>query len=173
MRAPALVVTSLSVICLASIAGCDPEVTTVREEPIAEVGSSPTDAGGADVDADGEGGVPARVSFRRDIRPIIERPDGPPAGCRRCHYRALSSAQGFELGGLDLTTLGTLRKGGISSGRTIVVPGNPEASVIVQKLEGTYARGERMPKGLTPLSRGEIDLVRRWIAEGAEGADDE
>lgn len=172
MRAAALVLVSLSVMLLSSVAGCDPDVTTLREEPITEVSTSPRDAG-ADGDVDGGGGAPARVSFRRDIRPIIERPDGPPAGCRRCHYRALSTAQGFELGGLDLTTLGTLRRGGISSGRTIVVPGNPDASVIVQKLEGTYARGERMPKGLTPLSRGEIDLVRRWIAEGAEGADDE
>lgn len=172
MRAAALVLVSTSVMLLSSVAGCDPDVTTLREEPITEVSTSPRDAG-ADGEGDGEGGAPARVTFRRDIRPIIERSDGPPAGCRRCHYRALSTAQGFELGGLDLTTLGTLRRGGISSGRTIVVPGNPDASVIVQKLEGTYARGERMPKGLTPLSRGEIDLVRRWIAEGAEGADDE
>lgn len=168
MRAASIAIGSLSMVCLTSFAGCDPDVTMLRVEPVAEAGSGSGDAGG-----DADGAARQRVSFARDIRPIIERSDGPPAGCKRCHYRAMSAAQGFELGGLDLTTLGTLRMGGVSSGRTIVVRGDPDASVIVQKLEGTYARGERMPKGLTPLAREEIDLVRRWIAEGAEGADDE
>jgi len=48
-----------------------------------------------------------------------------------------------------------------------VSPGNPDASYLVQKIEGTAAVGERMPLGGPPLSQAQIDLVRGWIAAGA------
>lgn len=149
---------------LLALAACDPPVGAERADlpPVVAVPDAASEDGGL---------VP--VVFARDLRPILDRGDGPPAGCRRCHYRSSPSPQGFELGGLDLSSLGTLRRGGISSGTRIVVPGNPAASILVQKLEGTYARGARMPKDLTPLSPAEIALFRRWIAEGANGADDE
>ena len=113
------------------------------------------------------------MSFRRDVRPILERDDGPPAGCKRCHDPRSPAPQGYELGGLDLSSLGALRRGGHTTGRAIVVPGDPDRSALVAKLEGRYPRGARMPKDLTPLAPAEIALVRRWIAEGAEGEDDE
>ena len=113
------------------------------------------------------------VNFGRDIRPLMNRADSEPFGCKRCHYRNGDDPQGIELGGLEMTTLGDLRKGGVSSKRSIVVPGNPEASAIIQKLEGKYPRGARMPKDRTPWSAEELGLVRRWIAEGAVGADNE
>jgi hypothetical protein len=49
-----------------------------------------------------------------------------------------------------------------------VNPGNPNASYLVQKLEGTAAVGARMPANGPPfLPQDRIDLVRRWIAAGA------
>jgi hypothetical protein len=48
-----------------------------------------------------------------------------------------------------------------------VSPGNPDASYLVQKIEGTAAVGERMPLGGPPLPQAQIDLVRGWIAAGA------
>jgi hypothetical protein len=48
-----------------------------------------------------------------------------------------------------------------------VSPGNPDASYLVQKIEGTAAVGGRMPLGGPPLSQAQIDLVRGWIAAGA------
>ena len=49
-----------------------------------------------------------------------------------------------------------------------VNPGNPDASYIVQKIEGTAAVGVRMPADGPPyLPQDRIDLVRRWIAAGA------
>ena len=151
---------------LASL-GCDPSFGAERDTVDAAIALDP-DA--ALVRADG--GL-APVNFRREIRPILDRGDGPPAGCKRCHYPTSSAPQGYEIGGLDLSTLGALQKGGVSSGTRIVVAGDPSASILVQKLEGTYSRGARMPKDLTPLSTVEIALIRRWIAEGAAGADDE
>jgi hypothetical protein len=103
----------------------------------------------------------------------MDRPNGTPAGCKDCHYRGQATTQGIDLGGLDLTTLGALRKGGISSGSRIVVPGAPNDSALLQKLEGRYPRGVRMPKDRSIWTDAEIGLVRRWIAEGAQGADDE
>lgn len=48
-----------------------------------------------------------------------------------------------------------------------VSPGNPDASYLVQKIEGTAAVGGRMPLGGPPLSAANIALVREWIADGA------
>src|SRR6185295_12852577 len=97
------------------------------------------DAGGTDP------GVP--ISFAHDIRPLINRsgsdPSGP--GCSNCHYRGVGTQQGIIEGQFDLTTLGDLRKGGGTSHDTIIVPGNPEGSAIIQKLRGTYPQGSRMP----------------------------
>jgi hypothetical protein len=48
-----------------------------------------------------------------------------------------------------------------------VKPGDPAASYLIHKLEGTAGEGERMPAGLPPLPRTTIDVIRQWITEGA------
>ena len=49
-----------------------------------------------------------------------------------------------------------------------VNPGNPDASYLVQKIQGNAAVGSRMPANGPPfLSQTQIDLVRGWIAAGA------
>ena len=52
-------------------------------------------------------------------------------------------------------------------------PGDDSNSYLVQKIEGTAAVGGRMPLNSTPLSGANINLIRRWVAEGASnsGAD--
>lgn len=153
---------------LVAVASCgDPAVGALRSEPMT---AAPEAQSGTASDAGS--GVPP-VSFARDIRPLMSRGDAGPHGCMRCHYRSGQDPQGIELGGLDLTTLGDLRKGGVSSKQSIVVPGNPEASALLLKLQGRYPRGARMPKDRAPWSEAEIALVRRWIAEGARGTDDQ
>lgn len=154
----------LPMLAALAVMGCEPSVGA--ERPVLDAAVDVPDATLPD------GGLEP-VVFRRDLRPILARGDGPPAGCKRCHYPSSSAPQGFELGGLDLTTLGSLRRGGFTSGSRIVVPGDPAASILIQKLEGTYGRGARMPKDLTPLAPAEIALFARWIAEGATGTDDE
>lgn len=154
----------LPVLAVIAAMGCEPSVGA--ERPVVDAAVDVRDASLPD------GGVEP-VVFRRDLRPILERGDGPPAGCKRCHDPSSSAPQGFDLGGLDLTTLGALRRGGVTSGARIVVPGDPAASILIQKLEGTYGRGARMPKDLMPLAPAEIALFARWIAEGANGTDDE
>lgn len=50
-----------------------------------------------------------------------------------------------------------------------VVPGNPDASYLIQKLEGTPGIvGLRMPRNGPPyLTQGQLMIVRRWIEIGA------
>ena len=50
-----------------------------------------------------------------------------------------------------------------------VVPGDPDASYLVQKLEGAAGiAGRRMPFSGAPfLTDGQILILRRWIAIGA------
>jgi hypothetical protein len=45
-----------------------------------------------------------------------------------------------------------------------VIPGQPEASLLLRRLRGEGAR--RMPPD-EPLPRADIELIERWIREGA------
>ena len=55
---------------------------------------------------------------------------------------------------------------------TRVVPGDPDNSLIIQKLEGkrfdgAQILGDRMPDGGPYLQQSTIDVIRLWIANGA------
>ncbi len=49
-----------------------------------------------------------------------------------------------------------------------VVPGNPDASYLIQKLEGTAPVGGRMPLVGPALTAETIAVIRQWIADGAQ-----
>lgn len=49
-----------------------------------------------------------------------------------------------------------------------VEPGNPDASYLIDKLEGNQAAGtQRMPPGGPFLDQATIDMIRQWITDGA------
>ena len=48
-----------------------------------------------------------------------------------------------------------------------VAPGSPDASYLVQKIEGVAEVGGRMPLNGPPLAAEVIAVIRQWIAEGA------
>lgn len=153
--------------------GCalEPSIGELRSTSNASEAGVPATASNGDA---GDGDAAVRpVSFARDVRPLLWRDDGPPSGCRRCHDPSAPDPQGTFIGGLDMSTLGNLRRGGVSSGRRVVVPFAPDESAIVQKLEGTYPRGARMPKDRAPWAPSDVAVVRRWILEGAVGDDSE
>jgi hypothetical protein len=74
-------------------------------------------------------------------------------------------------GGLDLRTKTAMLKGGKSGPG--IVPGNPGASLIVQRIES----GDMPPKkglldaGVKPVTPGETEKISRWIADGAPEVD--
>jgi hypothetical protein len=47
-----------------------------------------------------------------------------------------------------------------------VVPGDANASVLYKKIDGSGAYGSNMPLGGS-LSPAQIEIIRRWIDEGA------
>lgn len=56
------------------------------------------------------------------------------------------------------------------AGTTLVVPGDPDASYLIHKLEGAPGLvGVRMPRGTGPfLTDGQMSIIRRWIQLGAK-----
>ena len=92
---------------------------------------------------------------------------GRPA-CSNCHNAAT-----FPFSGLNLTSgaaYGTLVNVGsrVRPGAVRVVPGNPENSYLIHKLEGRPGiTGVRMPMGGPYLTDGQIRIIRRWIELGA------
>ena len=55
----------------------------------------------------------------------------------------------------------------LNSSLVRVVPGRPDQSFLIHKLEGTQTLGDRMPQGGPFLTQSEIDNIRLWIANGA------
>src|SRR3954468_24296166 len=53
------------------------------------------------------------------------------------------------------------------SGRSVIVPGDPEQSLLFLKIAGQPPCGNRMPLGGKALSSEQIQLIRSWIAAGA------
>ena len=95
----------------------------------------------------------APVSFEREVMPLLEK------RCNKCHHPE------EQRGGLDLTRIETMLRGGDDLGPALV-PGKPEESPLVQVLTG--AKKPEMPKKGEKLPESEIDTLRRWIAEGAK-----
>jgi hypothetical protein len=53
-------------------------------------------------------------------------------------------------------------------GATRVIPGDPDNSYLVRKLEGRDINGDRMPRGTGPfLTAGQMLVIRKWISDGA------
>ncbi|MEQ8851583.1 c-type cytochrome domain-containing protein [Gimesia sp.] len=92
------------------------------------------------------------VSFEEQIAPILNEK------CVSCHGEQRGSAN------LRLDTFANMRKGGRNG--LLLVPQNPNASLIVRKLI-TPDDNQRMPKNQPALDRDQIQLIARWIAEGA------
>jgi mono/diheme cytochrome c family protein len=98
--------------------------------------------------------VPRPVDFGRDIQPILAK------RCFACHGPDKGEA-GLRLNRRE-TALAEL-----DSGEHAVVPGSPEASELVRRISADN-ESERMPPEGKPLPGEQIDLIRRWIAEGAK-----
>lgn len=110
---------------------------------------------------------PARnVSFTDDLLPLFQR-SGTQGGCS-CHQPSNRATPGIDQSGLSLENYRTLLQGGTNSHDTIVVPGDPCASLIVQKVGSAPPVGQRMPPGGPPfMTPDEIALLSDWIYEGA------
>jgi len=102
-------------------------------------------------------GEPAKVSFTRDIQPIFSD------NCFHCHGPDKTSRKA----GLRLD----VRESALAVGQSevpAIVPGKSAASEVMKRLLSTDPE-EKMPppKAHKTLKKEQIELIRRWIDEGA------
>jgi len=90
--------------------------------------------------------------FEQEILPVIK------ARCADCHNATVAK------GGLDLSSMAGIRKGG-ESGEPAVVKSLDESMLWIM-IEG----GDMPPEGETALTEPEIDVIRRWIISGASSS---
>lgn len=93
------------------------------------------------------------VDYVREVKPLLK------ARCYACHGALKQEAA------LRVDTAAAMRKGG--DGGEAVVAGDLEGSLLLSRVSAT-ADSERMPPEGEPLTAGQVDLIRRWIAEGAK-----
>ncbi len=93
------------------------------------------------------------VDYLRDVKPILQK------HCYDCHGPDQPQA------GLRVDAAALAIAGGDSG--AAIVPGDPAASRLLSAVEGTSDEISQMPLDGAPLSAGEIDMLRRWIAAGA------
>jgi hypothetical protein len=95
-----------------------------------------------------------------DLQYIVTTILAPSCGTAACHSSRIKVA------GVAFDTLAATREAFDSD--ALVIEGEPEASGLYFLLVGATEPDERMPKD-APLPDADIELIRRWIAEGAEG----
>ena len=112
---------------------------------------------GVDSRAVAEGSEKVRIDFARDVRPILSD------NCFLCHGPAEDSREADLR--LDDRESATMDRGDYAA----IVPGDVASSELIQRITSAESH-EAMPppdsgKSLTPA---QIDVLRRWIDQGAE-----
>lgn len=98
------------------------------------------------------------VSFSQDVQPIFN------SRCTVCHgvgrnanLNLLEDASHDSLVGVQASGYDAI----------LVVPGNPDSSVLYNKVADTGVYGGIMPAAGEPLSTGQTETIRNWIEDGA------
>ena len=98
----------------------------------------------------------APLDYHTDIAPLLRD------YCAGCH-----NGGDYE-GGFSVETFAELLEGGETEGKSILVPGKPDESYLLQTILKT-AKPAMPPKKEPQPSAEEIALLTRWIEEGAKG----
>jgi len=114
--------------------------------------------------------TPTAVSFAAEVAPIFA------AKCNFCHHP--DNAVKVDLTRPFHPELGLINRPNSwtkSSRPILVVPGDPEASALIWKVEQTELEpkidGDPMPWHIDPLTDRELENLRQWILQGAEDDD--
>lgn len=98
--------------------------------------------------------APAPVSFVKDVAPILLEQ------CQKCHGPEKSK------GGYRLDSFARLTRPGESKSPSLT-PGTPEQSELYRLLTAPDEE-DRMPKKSDPLPKAQIQLIKRWVEQGAK-----
>jgi len=95
------------------------------------------------------------ISFSEHIQPVFNN------HCAPCHINQTQN-------GVNLASYSNVMGSrGDQYNSEIVLPGNPNESPLIDKIEANPEVGGRMPPG-NPLNNEQIRAIRTWIEEGAE-----
>ena len=97
------------------------------------------------------------ISFKSDVQPILKQ------YCMECH---VDGGKGFQRSGLLMTSYESLMKG--TQFGPIVKPGDSLTSVMIMLVEGRADSSIKMPHGKDPLPQEKIDLLKKWVEQGAK-----
>ncbi len=93
------------------------------------------------------------VSYEREVLPILRQ------NCLGCHQPARAK------GKLDLLTHSSLLLGG--RGGPVVIAGQPEESSLIELIRSIDGEPPEMPVDGTALAEAQVELLARWVREGA------
>jgi WD40 repeat protein len=94
------------------------------------------------------------VSYWRDVRPLLQ------ARCVGCHQPAKAK------GDLVLADYKHMLAG-VPEKDPVVVPGKPDDSALLAVITGHDGKPPEMPKDRAALAASDVELLRRWLGEGA------
>jgi WD40 repeat protein len=103
----------------------------------------------------GKADEPNEVSYYRHIRPIFQQ------HCQGCHQPAKAQGSFVMTSYADLLKAGDKNEPGI-------VPGNVAKSHIVTQITPQNGKAALMPRDKPPLIDHDINLIKKWIAQGAK-----
>lgn len=95
------------------------------------------------------------IDYKTDVLPIMKE------RCWKCH-----SNEEEVKGSLALDDLDEMRESQISK-FNIIRPGNPDESTFLEFMKLAPGDSDFMPRKGEPLPKKEIEIIEKWIAEGA------
>lgn len=98
----------------------------------------------------------APLDYHADIAPLLRD------YCAGCHN------EGDYEGGFSVETFAALMEGGETEGKSILVPGKPDESYLLQTVLKA-AKPAMPPKKEPQPTADEVALLKRWVEEGAKG----
>ena len=103
----------------------------------------------------GQADVPARIDFARDVQPLFKQ------HCITCH------GPQQQMGNLRLDRRRDAMRGGSIA---VIAPGTHSGSRLYHKITGTRYGPQMPPTG--PLHPDSVEIIKRWIDQGAPWPDD-
>jgi len=100
----------------------------------------------------------AAVSYSQEVKPIIQ------ANCISCHEEG---GAGYEASGFSMASYDELMKG--TQFGPMIIAGDSAGSNMIVLMEGRADPSISMPHGkMNPVSRQDVETIRRWIDQGAK-----
>jgi hypothetical protein len=101
----------------------------------------------------------AAVDYEQVVKPLLK------THCVKCHGATTQKSK------LRLDTGAALLKGG--SRGAAVIPGKAEDSLLIKAVQGKHGDLPQMPYKRGPLDSAQIELLQRWVNEGAKAPENE